>query len=551
MQNPTRLDIISLINNSPITTISKDYQTKLLTKIQETFTDSQQQLFVASFYCYLHHNSKNHFVISLDDVWKWCGFARIDPAKVVLVKNFTLDTDYKIVFQQPLENLKGGRPKEHITMTINTFKKFCLKANTKKADEIHEYYIKLEELLQETMNEEAQELKNQLTLKTEELTLKEKELSKEKSLRNQILNRRCYDVESGDYVYVFRDNVNDPNSLIKIGKTTNLKKREEVYSNINKTGNIIYWQKCKNCDIIERAVHHLLDSYRINKMQEFFNCSVELAKTTIKETILFLDKNVVLEENNQIIEQENENNLIEENVEEILDEQIDFDKFISECCNVNKDSFVATEDLKCAFRIWSKATDKPTKDLFEEYMLQNFKKSTKLDKDQKRNVYIGLSLVELTFTPSEANLDYEMFISEKCETGWLNRITYTDFFDAFIKYKCEGEGGDYKLSHKYKMKIQKDLEKRFCGGRVYTSLATKTKHLFGILGLSLKGTTGLKTVRNRTTKKVSQYDNSTKNLVKTWNSLSEASRELNIPVSSLSNYTRFENVQNGFYYKYT
>ena len=35
-------------------------------------------------------------------------------------------------------------------LTINTFKKFCLKAETKKADEIHDYFIKLEELLQET-----------------------------------------------------------------------------------------------------------------------------------------------------------------------------------------------------------------------------------------------------------------------------------------------------------------------------------------------------------------------------------------------------------------
>ena len=26
-------------------------------------------------------------------------------------------------------------------MTINTFKKFCLKAGTKKTDEIHDYYL--------------------------------------------------------------------------------------------------------------------------------------------------------------------------------------------------------------------------------------------------------------------------------------------------------------------------------------------------------------------------------------------------------------------------
>ena len=34
-------------------------------------------------------------------------------------------------------------------LSIKTFKSLCLKAGTKKADEIHEYYIKLEDLIQE------------------------------------------------------------------------------------------------------------------------------------------------------------------------------------------------------------------------------------------------------------------------------------------------------------------------------------------------------------------------------------------------------------------
>ena len=48
----------------------------------------------------------------------------------------------------------GGNNKEQIMMNINTFKKFCLKSATKKADEIHDYYIKLEDLLHDVINEE-------------------------------------------------------------------------------------------------------------------------------------------------------------------------------------------------------------------------------------------------------------------------------------------------------------------------------------------------------------------------------------------------------------
>jgi hypothetical protein len=57
-------------------------------------------------------------------------------------------------------HIKGGLNKETFMLNIKTFKKYCLKAGTKKADEIHEYYIKLEE---------SNELKLQLEQKDQQL----------------------------------------------------------------------------------------------------------------------------------------------------------------------------------------------------------------------------------------------------------------------------------------------------------------------------------------------------------------------------------------------
>ena len=45
------LDIVELIENNPISKLSSTYNNKLLIKIEETFTDFEQQLFVSSFYC--------------------------------------------------------------------------------------------------------------------------------------------------------------------------------------------------------------------------------------------------------------------------------------------------------------------------------------------------------------------------------------------------------------------------------------------------------------------------------------------------------------------
>jgi lipid II:glycine glycyltransferase (peptidoglycan interpeptide bridge formation enzyme) len=54
-------------------------------------------------------------------------------------------------------------------LNVKTFKRFCLKAGTKKADEIHDYFIKLEEILHETLQEESNELKQQLQQAKEEI----------------------------------------------------------------------------------------------------------------------------------------------------------------------------------------------------------------------------------------------------------------------------------------------------------------------------------------------------------------------------------------------
>ena len=44
-------------------------------KIKDKFTDEEQQMFVASFYCFLKYNPTSDFVIDLDEVWQWIVFS--------------------------------------------------------------------------------------------------------------------------------------------------------------------------------------------------------------------------------------------------------------------------------------------------------------------------------------------------------------------------------------------------------------------------------------------------------------------------------------------
>ena len=168
----TELNIVELIEKNPITKLSNNYNNKLLNKIKENFNEEQQKLFVSSFYCYLNYDKNKDFVVDLDNVWKWLGFSQKIKGKTLLEKNFIIDKDYvnltlpagKVSCDSNLKNEKkwGGHLKQTFMMTINCFKKFCLKAGTKKAEEIHEYYIKMEETLHEIVEEESNELRLQL-----------------------------------------------------------------------------------------------------------------------------------------------------------------------------------------------------------------------------------------------------------------------------------------------------------------------------------------------------------------------------------------------------
>ena len=189
------VDIVSLIENNPITKLNGNYHSKVVEKIKKDFSNYEQQLFVASFYCYLKYD-KNDFVVDLDNIWNWLGFTQKVTSTNLLKKHFEIDKDYKLLtcVEKP-QNTRGGHNKETYLLTVKTFKLFCIKAGTKKASELHEYFIKLEEILHETLQEETNELKLQLT----EIQTKQKEeyedklkiqsfLEKEKILLREFAN---------------------------------------------------------------------------------------------------------------------------------------------------------------------------------------------------------------------------------------------------------------------------------------------------------------------------------------------------------------------------
>jgi hypothetical protein len=339
------LNIVDLIENNPIIKLTgNNYQSKMITKIKEGFSNFEQQMFVSSFYCFLNYNSKTDFVIDLDDIWKWLGFNQKVKAKALLENHFIKNEDYKKSLShegKQTSHIKGGQNKEMFMLNVKTFKKFCLKAGTKKADEIHEYFIKLEEILQEIIQEESSELKLQLENKTNELEQKEIQIQEQSENEKYSLVEETlilqFPINTQCIYYGKIDNksLGKPNSkmynedLIKFGQSNNLAERIKCHKKNFSNFKLIAAFKVKNKIEIENAIkrypilekrlrsvmiddinyRELLavdnDKFTIEKIDEHIKQIIKENEYNIENYNLLIDKNYQLEEQLRLLQKEN------------------------------------------------------------------------------------------------------------------------------------------------------------------------------------------------------------------------------------------------------
>jgi len=235
----TSFNIVDLITNNPITKLTETHNNNLLNKVKNTFNETEQQLFIASFYSYLNYHKTDDYIVDLDNIWKWLGFATKQKAILLLEKNFEVEKDYKKPLNHKVKQKKnGGQNIQKYYLNVKTFKSLCLKAQTKKADEIHEYYLKMEELIQEVLEEEAIEMKNKLLIKQNELEkleennkkeLKKLEENKKKEYEEKLIKEKALERQkillkefgnSQSLIYIIKvKSYNNGEYIIKLGES--------------------------------------------------------------------------------------------------------------------------------------------------------------------------------------------------------------------------------------------------------------------------------------------------------------------------------------------
>ena len=403
--NTTSVDIVNLIENNPISKFNTTkYQSKLIEKLQSKFTNYEQQLFLSSFYCYLKYDKINDFIIDLDDVWKWLGFSNKAHSKRLIKNLFIIDKDYKCLLSRKGEQMfmtdkknilllsaqeqtflsenndddeivphpkkeskssRGGHNREIIMMNITTFKKFCLKAGTKKADEIHDYFIKLEETLQEIINDESNELRLQLEEKDTIITEKDTIITKKESEIDKINNQKMKEIEAviisnfplnTECVYLGRiDNRSSKNeSLIKFGHTNNLGNRVIDHRKTYENFIVIQAFKVINKVEIENAIKtHPRISKQLRQIMVNGNNKTEMIaydeKSFPTDVIINLIKNIIHDKTyneknfNLLVE---ENKLLKQENETLKEETTKIDKIIEKHKNETHNYLLEINELR-------------------------------------------------------------------------------------------------------------------------------------------------------------------------------------------------------------
>ena len=479
-QQQQELNIVELIEKNPITRLSQEYNGRLLSKIQESFTEFEQQLFVSSFYCYLNYDKIMDFVVDLDNVWKWLGFQQKVNAMTLLEKQFKIDIDYKNLTKSDAPKIKmnGGQNKQIIMLTVRCFKSLCLKAQTKKASEIHEYYMKMEEVLHQIVEEETDELKQQLEQKNAVImekdsmiqsTKKEKQRAVEQAIIGQFpLNTECI-------YFGTIDNTNaDNEKLIKFGHTNDLSTRvmdhHKKYQNFvlvaafrvqNKVEieNLIktYPKIKRNIRSIEvggknktEIIAYDSTNFTIERLKKHIADIIHSRTYSIDNFNRLMQRNEVLEAENPELQkmaakQEQELNELRELIakqkqelevvaaghqsvyENVLlpeDELTQkFNEFIKVACIVRPDVEESSVSMEGRFRLWCQT--KPTKETF--HALKNYL-DVRFKAKRIRGVhgYLGVKLKTVEYKKMPASEISSLSLSPNAETFLFERCQFSD-----------------------------------------------------------------------------------------------------------------------------
>lgn len=543
----------------------------LYAKLSQEFNGEEQQIFVNNFKSYLTYDQDKDYVIDLEFITKFLGFTRKDTAKKILNKHLIENTHYKCALlklekqnnnTEPSTNLlrqeaeqdlidkkHGGINKETILLTPNAFKEFCMRANTDKSHRIRQYYMKMEGILFQHLNElliTANTKINDNKIEIQSLNDKVKNYERELlKYKNRIVKK----YELGECIYVIKETTKD--NIYKVGQTTNLNTRDSAYHNTSLTSKIIYIKYCKDSKFLETLIHKKMKNYIYNNEREWFEHDFNSIKNIIDESQLFVDGE---EGKYEIFD----HNVVEENiskplslppVQEVINRPADYDRFIEECFILDENEKASWLDINSRYRLWSKCTDAFKQNLNDYMVKRGFKTCFYYDKETKTSAtaYSGLKLIPLPeFTINDNSTDIEKFLYNYFIPVITGRVASRDIFAKYIEWR-QINNKEYDRLHKNdKKEINAYFQTHFYGTVVHNG----DRNRFGFYGLSLKGTENIgRRVNKGNRVKIEKIKVDTNEIIHIYDSITQAANEEEIGVGAMSSIITHRKISNGFLFR--
>jgi phage anti-repressor protein len=200
-----------------------------------------------------YNDFDNLFYIYLDNVAKWVNQKKSN-IKRTLVKNFSKNIDYSI---EKIE-VGRGKPKENILLKSSTFKKLCMMLNNKKAKEVREYFLKVEETLDKYKNYIINSLKTQV-----------------KKMDTSLKSRKK---PSKGVIYGFE--INDNNrKFIKIGKSKDFLQRTKQHNSSHADKiDVEFLFETDNFNEVEGCIKGIMKKYQYRKGKEVYEVEIDKLK---------------------------------------------------------------------------------------------------------------------------------------------------------------------------------------------------------------------------------------------------------------------------------
>ena len=231
---------------------------KEYTTISNDFIDDFFEIFNDDIEVY-----NNSFIVNSNTLMKWLDMKQKENFINTIEKSYNIDEDY--IIEYPNKNRKGGNNEKIYYLTTRAAKKYCLMTKSKKGNEIRNYFLDIEEILYKFKDYIIKGLQDKI-----------------KKLEN---NQKPLINPKKGVIYIFKafDNNDNENTLYKIGRTFNLKKRLSNYNaGLSDNLELVLIYEADNIIQLEKCIKISMKEAQYRKYKEIYEINIDIIKKVIK-----------------------------------------------------------------------------------------------------------------------------------------------------------------------------------------------------------------------------------------------------------------------------